>query len=229
MWMITFADLVSLMLTFFVMLFAMSTIQYDSWEVMTHSLSQRLNPTRADEESSPLANRNAQTVFVQQGADLDYLQALFLEGASDRPLLREAGVTRLEDRLVISLRADGIFHQHGASLNDSGRAAMIAFADLLAHVENDLDVVACVGQIETQSHSTRRVHPSKWELAIARAVAVARELNQAGIRRNIAAFGLADIRREKRSGSGDTDAAVELAGDRVEFVIRDTIGYISHG
>ncbi len=223
MWMVTFADLVSLILTFFVMLFAMSTMRYDSWEVMIHSLSQRLNPTRADQESSPLADRNAQTVLVQQGADLDYLQSLILEKASDRPILSEANVTRLGDRLVISLRADGIFHQHGASLNDGGRVAVTAFADLLANVENGLDVVVRVGEIETQSY------PSKWELAVARAVSVARELNQAGIRRNISAFGLADTRNEKGSGIHDSATATELAGDRVEFVIRETIGDISHG
>lgn len=36
-WMLTFTDLVSLMLTFFVMLFSMSTVQIDKWDAITDS------------------------------------------------------------------------------------------------------------------------------------------------------------------------------------------------
>ena len=46
-WMITFTDLVSLMLTFFVMLFAMSNVKIDKWESMIDVLSLSFNVSRA--------------------------------------------------------------------------------------------------------------------------------------------------------------------------------------
>ena len=47
-WMITFTDLASLLLAFFVLLFSMSSVRMDSWQVAIDSLSRTLNPTRVD-------------------------------------------------------------------------------------------------------------------------------------------------------------------------------------
>ena len=44
MWLLTFTDLVSLMLTFFVMLFSMSNVKLDRWDNVIDSLSQSLAP-----------------------------------------------------------------------------------------------------------------------------------------------------------------------------------------
>ena len=41
--MITFADLLSLVLTFFVLLYAMSSLEDEKWHEISHSLAQRLN------------------------------------------------------------------------------------------------------------------------------------------------------------------------------------------
>ncbi|MBT3305153.1 MAG: chemotaxis protein MotB, partial [Alphaproteobacteria bacterium] len=45
MWLITFTDLVALMLAFFVMLFAMSNVKVSDWQNVIDSLSQTLRPT----------------------------------------------------------------------------------------------------------------------------------------------------------------------------------------
>ena len=42
-WMLTFTDLVSLLLTFFVLLFSMSTLEIEKWEAITASLSRSLD------------------------------------------------------------------------------------------------------------------------------------------------------------------------------------------
>ena len=71
MWMVTFVELVALLVAFFVMLFAMSTIRYDLWDIMVHSLSQRLNPSLGGESVSSLADRNVTTELAATAADLD--------------------------------------------------------------------------------------------------------------------------------------------------------------
>ena len=43
-WMVIFTDLISLMLTFFVLLFSMSNLQLDRWENLIDVLSRTLSP-----------------------------------------------------------------------------------------------------------------------------------------------------------------------------------------
>ena len=43
-WMVTFTDLVSLMLTFFVMLFSMSSVKVDVWEKIIDALNRTVDP-----------------------------------------------------------------------------------------------------------------------------------------------------------------------------------------
>ena len=61
-WMITFADLLSLMLAFFVLLFAMSKVEVDSWKALVDSLSNRLNPL--SEWTRPLLEGRTQDLAV---------------------------------------------------------------------------------------------------------------------------------------------------------------------
>ena len=44
-WMLIFTDLVSLMLTFFVLLFSMSVVKVDAWNNVVSALSQSLKPS----------------------------------------------------------------------------------------------------------------------------------------------------------------------------------------
>ena len=46
-WMITFADLTALMLTFFVLLFSMSKVETSTWEAIVDSLKHELNPSKS--------------------------------------------------------------------------------------------------------------------------------------------------------------------------------------
>jgi chemotaxis protein MotB len=64
-WMVIFTDLVSLMLTFFVLLFAMSSVQFDRWKAMTEALSQTLNPARERADPVPAAQYNIADAFPQ--------------------------------------------------------------------------------------------------------------------------------------------------------------------
>ena len=57
-WLLTFTDLVALLLTFFVMLFAMSNVKIDRWKEMIDTLSQSLNPARSEPTKVPSAQYN---------------------------------------------------------------------------------------------------------------------------------------------------------------------------
>ncbi|MDH5189305.1 MAG: flagellar motor protein MotB, partial [Rhodospirillaceae bacterium] len=72
-WMVTFTDLVSLMLTFFVLLFSMSNVKMDEWEAMIDTLTQTLNPSRLTTVADATSKFNIGTIFRKRAINLDYL------------------------------------------------------------------------------------------------------------------------------------------------------------
>ena len=72
-WLITFADLISLLLAFFVMLFAMSAVELETWKVLTNALSAKLDPAHQRDAEKPLTRQADDSVPLVQAADLDYL------------------------------------------------------------------------------------------------------------------------------------------------------------
>ncbi|MBT4464262.1 MAG: chemotaxis protein MotB, partial [Rhodospirillaceae bacterium] len=117
-WMITFTDLVSLMLTFFVLLFSMSNIKVDRWNDVIDALSQSLNPSSTKAEASATSSFNIETLFRKRAINLDYLASVLTDATSKDELLMNSRLLRMEDRLVIALPGDLLFEPGKAVLND---------------------------------------------------------------------------------------------------------------
>lgn len=182
-WLITFTDLVALMLTFFVMLFAMSNVKIDRWNEMTDALSKSLNPARATLSTSPTAQYNISSAFRTRAINLDYLFAVLESKIGNDPTLERSRLTLLEDRLVISLPGEDLFSYGGAALSDDAQRALFALGGVLRHVENQLAVVGHALPQAATGYST------EWELSLARAIAVANALTKAGYNEDVFAYG----------------------------------------
>src|SRR3970040_2957633 len=78
-WLITFTDLVALMLTFFVMLFAMSNVKLTEWRSIINSLSQTLRPEVTKTVPAPSSAFNIGTIFRKRAIDIDYLASVLGE------------------------------------------------------------------------------------------------------------------------------------------------------
>lgn len=96
-WMITFSDLISLLLTFFVMMFAMSDVKIDKWKNLTDTLSKNLNPARVDSSAIPTAVFNIDSLFRKPAINLDYLAGILEESISADPSLAGTNVIRMPD------------------------------------------------------------------------------------------------------------------------------------
>ena len=189
-WMVTFTDLVSLMLTFFVMLFAMSNVNVDQWDKMTDALSKSLNPSRVKSPARPTAEFNVSSVFRKRAINLDYLAGVFEEAIAADQALAASRVVRLEDRLILALPGDMLFETGRAVLSEKSRRALFSFGGILRNIDNRLSV---------NGHSDLAaagggVYASNWELSLARAIAVANALRRAGYTEDITARGYAHSR-----------------------------------
>ena len=72
---------------------------------------------------------------------MDYLEKITMAKVMDDPLLKDAVLHRLDDRLVISLPADEMFAQGSAEFNEGAEYALSTLGDNFNVIGNRIDVV----------------------------------------------------------------------------------------
>lgn len=218
MWMLTFTDLVSLLLTFFVMLFAMSNVKIGEWDKVIDSLSQTLNPAIDDTVQKPTAQLNIGTLFRRAAVNLDYLASVIEENLSADPLLKGALIVRLEDRLIIALPGDLLFEPGEALISPRARGAMFTLGAMFANVGNSIGVT---GHTDPDPPTGTRF-ASNWELSIARAASVANAIRQGGYEEQIVALGYAASQYDRLPNLNEAEK--RRLARRVDIVVMPTSG-----
>lgn len=217
-WMITFTDLVSLMLTFFVMLFAMSNVKVDKWDSMIDALSQSLNASGTKAVVVSSAEYNVATIVRKQAINLVYLASVLEKTVAEDEVLAHSRIMRLEDRLVIALPGDLLFAPARADLSEKARAAVFILGGVLRNIGNQIGINGHTDPISP----TGGAYASNWELSMARAAAVANALRRSGYAEDIIAFGFADSRFSQLPDL-PTDQRHAL-GRRVDIVVMPNAG-----
>ncbi|MGB0748407.1 MAG: OmpA/MotB family protein [Magnetospiraceae bacterium] len=187
-WLVTFTDLVSLLLTFFVMLFAMSTVQLDRWQPIVEGLTRSETPTEQQVVTPPRTEYNISTNFRRRAMALEYLEAVLAQKQREDPVLGQSTMELAEDRLIISLPGDLLFEPGSALLSEAADEALFTLGTVLRNLENP---VAVAGHTARGTPGGDR-YASNWELSLGRAVSVANALRANGFPEAITAYGYGD-------------------------------------
>jgi len=217
-WMVTFTDLVSLMLTFFVLLFSMSNIKVDRWNDVIDALSQSLNPSSTKAQSSATASFNIATLFRKRAINLDYLTSVLNEAVANDALLKDSQLMLLEDRLVIALPGDLLFKPGKAVLAENASKALFNLGGVLRNIGNQIGINGHTDPAPPSSSD----YTSNWELSIGRATAVANALKRSGYTEDIISFGYADSRFKELPDMPESER--NALGRRVDIVVFPTVG-----
>jgi len=210
-WLLTFTDLVALLLAFFVMLFAMSKVDLRKWQNLTEALARGLNSVRQEAAIAPHQSLDVAVAELTTGQDLDYLAGILSERLSDDPSFAAGMVRRYTDRLVVTLPAEAVDAEAGTAVEGG---TLFQLAGVLRQVRNKIEVVAYAGLDETAG---MRVSP--WELAMWRALGAAERLRASGYDRSVIVRGRqTEDRRDRVPGGPPVDA--ESASGRVDLVVR---------
>lgn len=218
-WLVTFADLIALLLAFFVMMYATQRVEQGNWQAMVESLSRSFKPDTTDVAAERSADRNVKSVKNRSGADLGYLESLVVGVRDSQPLLAGMMIRRLQDRLILSLPGELLFPPGMAEPVAGAKRRIVLIADMLRNLPNRLQVF---GHSDPQAASGL-AFASNWELSLARADTVATMMANAGYDRRIDAFGLADSRYAEIPGTASSKQRQALAR-RVDIVIRNRVG-----
>lgn len=202
-WMITFVDLISLMLTFMVMLYAMSDLPTASPPrprvddlAATIDWRERELPARA-------ARHGAESVGLAPAKDLDYLQGILEAALAEEP--SRPPVSRREDRLIVDLPLPAAAPASPAA-DPSGRGGrrrspddpearvLRTLARLLNGVDNRVEIHAVMVAVAPDRNPGTAAAPlaTAWEACMTRALAAAGVMAAAGLERPVPSYGLAE-------------------------------------
>ena len=217
-WMITFTDLVSLMLTFFVLLFSMSAVKVDAWNNIVSALSQSLKASERTAQSKAASSFDISTLSMRRAINLDYLTSVLNKAMASDELLKKSQLMRLEDRLVIGLPGDRLFQAGNAVLSKDANKALSNLGGVLRNIGN---------QIRTNGHTdptplAGSQYTSNWELSMGRATAVANALKRSGYTEDIISFGYASSRFQELPEIPEAERRV--MGRRIDIVVYPTVG-----
>jgi len=175
-WLISFTDLMCLMLAFFVLAFSMSEPVRERWQALASSFSARQIEGRSG------AVFNISMLNPRSPINLDYLGTLLGGQFSRDPDLKAVEAARQDDRVVIGLPDNLLFEPGQAAFSERGRQALFLLGGVLGHISNRIEVLGHA-EVEAVPPEGER---DPWELSLSRAVAVGTALHQAGYQRHLA-------------------------------------------
>lgn len=190
-WLTTFADLTSLMITFFVLLFSMKDLDVKRWQEISGSLSGALTFTPV--EQVDYASDDIDQATFAQADQLTYLMAILKKRFLEDGVLRDAALDYNEEqeKLTIIVPNHLLFDVGSADLNDAGNLAIARLGSLLQHLDNAITVRGHSDPTPIKG-STR--YQTNWELSMMRAVGVLKKLRASGVIAPMKALGFADSR-----------------------------------
>jgi chemotaxis protein MotB len=212
-WMLSFGDLISLMLVFFVMLFAMSELKVDEWSEVVENVSRTFIPTE-ESDSTPSAQFNIGTTFTKPAESLEYLNAVLDDKLLQNAILTRSFLHRLDDRLVLSLPSDLLFNSGTAQLTPRAREAVYVLAGFLRNFSNQIAIFGHTDPRPIQGGSFE----SNWELSLLRATTVVNQLRSYGYTQQLLAYAMAESRFDHLSIQLPEEQRQSL-GRRVDIVI----------
>jgi chemotaxis protein MotB len=168
-WLVSYADLMTLLMGLFVILFSMSNMDKKKYEQMTEELSKQFQETAAKEPPPPPPPAPSTNLAAQ-------LKDTLIHAGLDT---KQVDIQSDENGVTISLRGSSFFESGSVTLAPAGagfveqvgRSLLAQHLPFEARIEGHTD--------DTPMNSA--VFPSNWELSSARASGVVRKLADIGV------------------------------------------------
>lgn len=194
-WAIPYADLMTLLLAFFVVMYAVSVVNEGKYRVASEALAEAFNGSNhvtVPQTSSKAAPKSrAPSISLPTGASTVAPKARATSPPTNlqqienqvrkalQPLIERnmVAVRSGPDRLEIEIRTDVLFPSGVARLSGSADGVLSSMAGILAPFGNSLRVEGFTDDVPIATS----MYPSNWELSAARAASVARLFAEHGV------------------------------------------------
>lgn len=217
-WLITLGDLSALMLSFFLLIYSMSTLELDKWKAAASRMTKGA-PSAVQLRPAPTSDHGVPTVDIPPALPLGYLGQVLEEKLRQEGALGDVQIHSLDKMLVVSLPTDGLFPPDAATLTPRAREALFRISSAISQIGNQIDVHGHTAPAASAASGA----DWKWRLSLERAAAVADELKRIGYQGNPAILGLADSRFGFLDPATPEERRLELAR-RVDLIVHPTEG-----
>jgi chemotaxis protein MotB len=241
-WLVSYADFITLLFAFFVVMYAISSVNEGKYRVMSDSLISAFKETPSTDKLIEMSAKNPEvmtgtgkpigktvpqphqtpdTPERQKAADSmkkvakSVLQAM-------QPLIQngQVRVTQSPRGITVEINASVLFKSGEAVLQPQSTEALAAVAQVLGQVDNPIQVEGHTDNIPINSPN----FPSNWELSSSRAGSVVRLFTERGVpAARMVAIGYADNRPV------DTNATLDgrSRNRRVNVLILNEVGGVA--
>ncbi|CAB1128005.1 Flagellar motor rotation protein MotB [Candidatus Hydrogenisulfobacillus filiaventi] len=226
-WLLTYSDLITLLLAFFIILYALSQTEAQKFQLLSQALAQEFD-SRSVVGVSPgpsiITGRSGTRAAEGELKTLSRLEDALQARVTRAGLGGQVAVTSTPRGVEVSLNASLLFPSGSARLSPKAVALIRSVGQVLKTVPNDIEVA---GYTDSRPIRTAQ-YPSNWQLSAMRAANVVWVLAQVpGIRPQ--RLSLAGFGRYHPVASNATPAGRQ-ANRRVNIlVLRPSVGEVAIG
>ncbi|QIY77864.1 flagellar motor protein MotD [Chromobacterium violaceum] len=193
-WLVSYADFITLLFAFFVVMYAISSLNEGKYRVMSSAIMdafrsgttitvQTTPPTGGANtmieipQTKPIAKSTARNRKAEETAKLGQLTQNLAKALSPLVQSGEVTITQSNQGINIDIRDSALFAVGQAVPNQQSMPLMSNMAKLLAGVDNAIKVEGFTDDAPIRTP----VFPSNWELSAARAGGVVRLFQESGV------------------------------------------------
>ncbi len=176
-WLATYGDLVTLLLCFFVLLFAMSSIDIKKFKAAAASFAggSAIGMREGGDSIFDLSNfptsgsqKDAKNNETEKNNEMDELYEQVKNAISAQGLNGQVGIEKSERGILLAFSDDLFFDKGKAILKDSVKKILISFGDIIRPHNKKIRVEGHTDNVPISNS----IFPSNWELSTARAISV---------------------------------------------------------
>ncbi len=196
-WLVSYADFITLLFAFFVVMYAISSVNEGKYRVLSDSIVHAFQEKQTSDKMVNMSQKNTSILpgtgrpigkAAPQKPDAEnhdtpvtaHMKTIAKDVAGAMSSLVRQGqvkVTQSARGITVEINASTLFPSGEATLQPATAQALAAVAKVLASTDNPIQVEGHTDDLPIKSP----VYPSNWELSSARAAAVVRLLSEQGV------------------------------------------------
>lgn len=176
-WMMTFGDMMSLLLTFFILMYSMSSMEAEKFKVTAASIREAFGNSEGQSLPDDAAPAMSDTIPIYQSlgdemsdAALDIIESQLQDFVKENELEEQVEVEKDNSGVHLRIKDAALFGPGSANIEQESVAIVDKLGDMLRSIDVPIVVAGHTDNVPIRSPVFR----SNWELSAARAAGVAR-------------------------------------------------------
>lgn len=224
-WLVTFSDLMTLLLAFFVLLFSMSSINETKYEALINSIQNALTGTNGptifnqfidqSEDSAAIGDLDINTETdktKQEQPTMEELKDVVGDYLSGEGLDSEVSIHIIEEGVLLDVKENIFFDLGKSEIKPESIETLARLGNLFSEFNDSIRVIGHTDNIPINTGQ----YPSNWELGASRACAIVRYYVRQGF--DAGRFVCTSYGDTKPIATNDTEEG-RLQNRRVNFLI----------